>query len=150
MAPYDARLYGYDKFVAEVGALIMGRRTYEMISAIGEDWPYAGKPVFVLSSRSLGDVPPGVVPNTRGVRAALQHARDTTRNDIWIVGGAVTMQSALEEGLIDMIEIFLVPVLLGSGLNLLNDLARRPTLIFDGIEAFPDGVVKLRYLVPRR
>jgi hypothetical protein len=49
-----------------------------------------------------------------------------------------------------MIEIFLVPVLLGSGLNLLNDLARRPTLIFDGIEAFPDGVVKLRYLVPRR
>ena len=44
LAPYDARLYGYDKFLAEVGALIMGRRTYEMISAIGEDWPYAGKP----------------------------------------------------------------------------------------------------------
>jgi hypothetical protein len=40
-------------------------------------------------------------------------------------------------------------VLLGSGLNLLNDLARHPTLTFDGIEAFPDGVVKLRYLVPR-
>ena len=60
------------------------------------------------------------------------------------------MQSALEEGLVDMIEIFLVPVLLGAGLNLLNDLSRRPTLIFDGIEAFPDGVVKLRYLVPRR
>ena len=31
------------------------------------------------------------------------------------------MQSALEDGLIDMIEIFLVPVLLGAGLNLLND-----------------------------
>ena len=73
---------------------------------------FARADVFVLSSHSLGDVPPGVVPNTRGVRAALQQARDTTRNDIWIVGGAVTMQSALEEGLIDMIEIFLVPVLL--------------------------------------
>src|SRR5512132_1555775 len=82
LAPYDARLYGYDKFVAEVGAPIMGRRTYEMISAIGEDWAYAGKPVFVLSSHSLGDTPPGVVANTRGVRAALQQARDTTRNDI--------------------------------------------------------------------
>ena len=43
-----------------------------------------------------------------------------------------------------------LPVLLGAGVNLLNDLSRRPTLIFDGIEAFPDGVVKLRYLVPRR
>jgi dihydrofolate reductase len=149
LAPYDARLYGYDKFVAEVGALIMGRRTYELISAIGEDWPYAGKPVFVLSSQSLGDVPAGVVTNTRGIRAALQQARETTSKDIWIVGGAVTMQSALEEGLLDMVEIFLVPVLLGTGLNLLNDLRTRPTLIFDGIEAFPDGVVKLRYLVPR-
>jgi dihydrofolate reductase len=149
LAPYDARLYGYDKFVSEVGALIMGRRTYELIFAIGEDWPYAGKPVYVLSSTSLGDVPAGVVTTTRGIKAALQQARETTRQDIWIVGGAVTMQSALEEGLVDMVEIFLVPVLLGSGLNLLNDLARRPTLTFDGIEAFPDGVVKLRYLAPR-
>jgi dihydrofolate reductase len=149
LAPYDARLYGYDRFVGEVGALIMGRRTYELIFAIGEDWPYAGKPVYVLTSTSLGDIPEGVVPTTRGIRAALQLAREKTRNDIWIVGGAVTMQSALEEGLVDVIEIFLVPVLLGSGLNLLNDLARRPTLTFDGIEAFPDGVVKLRYLVPR-
>jgi len=150
LAPYDARLYGYDKFASEVGAMIMGRRTYDLILAIGEEWPYGRKPVYVLTSTSLGDdVPQGVVPTTRGIRAALQQARDTTRHDIWIVGGAVTMQSALEEGLVDMVELFLVPVLLGSGLNLLNDLSRRPTLTFDGIEAFPDGVVKLRYLAPR-
>lgn len=149
LAPYDARLYGYDRFLGEVGALVMGRRTYELIRAVGEEWPYAGKPVVVLSSSSLGDTPAGVVPNTRGARAALQQAREATRNDIWVVGGAVTMQSALEEGLVDLIEIFLVPVLLGSGLNVLNDLGRRPQLVFDGIEAFPDGVVKLRYLVPR-
>ena len=149
LAPYDARLYGYDRFIAEVGALIMGRRTYELIFAIGENWPYEGKPVYVLTSSHLGDAPEGVVPTTRGIRAALQMARERTRNDVWIVGGAVTMQSALEEGLVDVVEIFLVPVLLGAGLNLLNDLARRPTLVFDSIEAFPDGVVKLRYLVQR-
>ena len=148
LAPYDAHLYGYAKFLAEVGALIMGRRTYELISAINEEWPYKGKPVFVLSSQSLGNVPLGVVATTRGIRPALQQARDATPKDIWIVGGAVAMQAALEENAVDMIEIFLVPVLLGSGLNVLNDLTRRPTLTFDGIEAFPDGVVKLRYIVP--
>jgi len=148
LAPYDARLYGYDSFISEVGALIMGRRTFELISAVGEDWPYAGKPVYVLSSSSLEDVPGGVSVCARGIAAALQQARAATRKDIWIVGGAVTMQSALEEDLIDMMEIFLVPVLLGSGLSLLNDLSRRPTLTFDGIETFPDGVVKLRYLAP--
>jgi len=149
LAPYDARLYGYDKFFAEVGALIMGRRTFELIKAVGEDWPYRGKPVYVLSSQPLGNVPRGVVATTRGMWEALQQARRTTHKDIWIVGGAVAMQSALDDSLIDLMEIFLVPVLLGSGLSLLNDLRRRQTLVFDGIEAFPDGVVKLRYLVAK-
>ncbi len=60
------------------------------------------------------------------------------------------MQSALDDGLIDLMEIFLVPVLLGTGLGLLNDLRAHQSLLFDGIEAFPDGVVKLRYVVSKR
>jgi dihydrofolate reductase len=150
LAPYDARLYGYDTFFGEVGALIMGRRTFELIHAVGEDWPYRGKPVFVLTSRPLGKVPFGVAAASHGMWEALQQARQTTHRDIWIVGGAVTMQSALDDGLVDLMEIFLVPVLLGTGLTVLNDLRVRPTLVFDGSETFPDGVVKLRYLVPKR
>jgi dihydrofolate reductase len=149
MAPYDARLYGYDKFLAEVGVLVMGRRTFEMINATGEDWPYEGLNVIVLSSESLSGLPRGVVTAGSGMLSALQRARETTQKDIWIMGGAATLQSALEEGLVDLVELFLVPVLLGSGLTLLNDLRRRQSLVFDGIEVFPDGVVKLRYIVPK-
>jgi dihydrofolate reductase len=149
LMPYDGRLYGYDKFVAEVGALIMGRRTFEIIRATGEEWPYKGKAVVVLSSQVLGRLPPGVSIAARGLWEGLQQARKLTPRDIWIVGGAVTIQTALEEGLVDILEIFLVPVLLGKGLNMLNDLTRRPTLNFDGIDTFPDGVVKLRYRVAR-
>jgi len=149
MAPYDARLYGYDKFLAEVGVLVMGRRTFEMINATGEDWPYEGLNVIILSSESLSGLPRGVVTAGSGMLSALQRARETTQKDIWIMGGAATLQSALEEGLVDLVELFLVPVLLGSGLTLLNDLRRRQSLVFDGIEAFPDGVVKLRYIVPK-
>jgi hypothetical protein len=46
-------------------------------------------------------------------------------------------------------EIFLVPVLLGSGLTVLNDLRRHQSLTLDGSETYPDGVVKLRYLVQK-
>lgn len=147
LAPYDARLYGYDTFLSQVGALVMGRRTFELISAFGEEWPYKGKPVFVLTSHPLGRVPHGVSPIASGIWEALEQARRSTSKDIWIVGGAVTMQTALEERAVDQVELFLVPVLLGRGLTLLNDLRRHATLTFDGIEAFPDGVVKLRYLV---
>jgi dihydrofolate reductase len=149
LLPYNGRLYGHDKFVAEMGALVMGRRTFELIRATGEDWPYAGKTVVVLSSQSLGRLPPGVTIAARGLWEGLQHARKHTSRDIWIVGGAVTIQSALDEGLVDLIEIFLVPVLLGKGLNMLNDLTRRPSLSFDGMDTFPDGVVKVRYRVTR-
>jgi dihydrofolate reductase len=148
LAPYSARLYGYEKFLGEIGALIMGRRTFEVIKALG-DWPYRGKPVFVLSSQFLGKVPQGVTPTTRGMLGALQQARLTTAKDIWVVGGAVAMQSALEDGYIDIMEIFLVPVMLGSGLTVLNDLRRHQSLVLDGSETFPDGVVKLRYLVQK-
>ncbi len=149
LAPYDARLYGYDKFLAETGALVMGRRTFELINAIGDDWPYPGKPVYVLSSHPLTNLPAGVVPTDLGLMGTLQMASEKTAKDIWIVGGAYTMQAALDENLVDMIEIFLVPVLLGAGLSLLNELKNSHTLTFDGIEAYPDGVVKLRYLTTR-
>jgi dihydrofolate reductase len=150
MAPYDARLYGYDRFLSEVGAVVMGRRTFEMINATGEDWPYAGLSVFVLSSEPLSGLPRGVATSGTGMLSTLQRAREATQKDIWVMGGATALQSALEDGLIDLVEIFLVPVLLGSGLTLLNDLRRRQSLVFDGIEAFPDGVVKLRYILPKR
>ncbi len=87
---------------------------------------------------------------SRGLWSALNQARQATAKDIWVVGGAVTMQSALEEGVVDLVEIFLVPVLLGTGVTLLNDLRLRQTLIFDGVEQYPDGVVKLRYIVSRQ
>lgn len=148
LAPFDARLYGYDRFLEEVGALVMGRRTFELINAVDEDWPYRGKPVFVLSSRVLGSAPVGVSASS-GLWSALQQARQATAKDIWIVGGAVTMQSALEDGVVDLMEIFLVPVLLGKGVTLLNDLRTRQAMVFDGMEAFPDGVVKLRYIVSK-
>ncbi len=78
LAPYDARLYGYENFLREVGALIMGRRTFELINAVGEDWPYRGKPVFVLSSHALASAPVGVSASTRGMWEALQQARQST------------------------------------------------------------------------
>ncbi|MEE8296800.1 MAG: dihydrofolate reductase family protein [Hyphomicrobium sp.] len=148
MAPYDARLYGYDAFVDEIGALVMGRRTYEIIRAVGE-WPYAGKRVHVIASHALEHPPHGAVQASNGIAGALKSAREKTVEDIWIVGGATTMQSALDENLVDVVEIFLVPVLLGAGLSLFNELKRLQTLSFDGIEAYPDGVVKLRYFTAR-
>lgn len=141
---FEPTRYGYNEFAAEVGAILMGRRTYELVRALGQ-WPYRDKRAFVLASKSLGEMPKGASQVSTGLPAALKAARDSTRQDIWVVGGASTMHAALAANQIDQIDLFVVPVLLGAGLPLIGALDRYKQLSFMGIETFPDGVVKLSY-----
>ncbi len=148
MAPYWPSIYEKSGFLDEVGAVVLGRRTFQLVTTFGE-WPYVGKRAFVLTSEPLKDSFPDVAYARNGIAAAIQAAREATTKDIWIVGGAMTMQSAIDAGLVDMIEICIVPVFFGSGISLLTSLEETMRLHFDGIEAFPDGIVKLRYHVPK-
>ena len=141
---FEPSRYGYNEFYADVGAVLMGRRTYELVRTLGQ-WPYRDKRAFVLSSRSLGELPKGVTQVGSGIVPALKAARETTDKDIWIVGGGFTMQSALAARLFDQIDLFVVPFMLGAGLTLTGPLEKFQPLSLLGIETFPDGVVKLSY-----
>lgn len=144
----DPSRYGFDEFYASVGAVVIGRRTYDFQSAFG-DWPYTGKRTFVISSRPLSKAPAKTTAVRSGVIGALAEARSATTADIWIVGGAVVMRTALEAGLVDVIELFSVPILLGTGLPMIGTLEKPVALSLEGLETYPDGVVKLSY-IPRR
>jgi dihydrofolate reductase len=146
LAAFDPRAYGYDRFWAGIGAVVMGRRTFQHVQTFADDWPYAGRRSFVLASQPVGALPSKEVTIVRaGIAEALQSARDATDKDVWIVGGAVTMRGALEQRLVDVVEIFFVPVLLGSGIPLLGAMKSRVDLAYKSIETFPDGVVRLVY-----
>src|SRR5215204_2408830 len=60
LPPGGGEPHGYDEFMATVDALVIGRKTFETVLTF-ETWPYGGKPVFVLSARSLAPAPPGAV-----------------------------------------------------------------------------------------
>lgn len=139
-------IFAESEFLDAIGAVVLGRRTCQMIQAFGE-WPYSEQYAFILSSQRPWPIPATAVIVPNGIKAGVQAARERTSKDIWIVGGAVTMQSALEAGLVDIVEICVAPYLIGSGLSLLNSLKELQKLEFDGIHAFSDGVVKLRYEV---
>lgn len=132
-------------FLDEIGAVVLGRRTLELLRAFG-DWPYEGKRCFVLASEAMWNLPEGCVFVRSGIAAAVQAARESTSKDVWVAGGATTMQSAIEADLVDTIEICIAPVMVGSGINLLNGLSQRLPLHFDGITTFPQDIIKLRYL----
>jgi len=148
LEPYQNSFFDQSGFLDSIGAVVLGRRTCQMVQAFGE-WPYPDKSAFILSSQRPWAVPVGAHIVPHGIVAAVQAARECTSKDVWIVGGAVTMQSALEAGLVDIVEICIAPYLIGSGLSLLNSLEKQQKLEFDGIHAFTDGMVKLRYDVVR-
>lgn len=146
LEPYHQSMFVESGFLHDIGAVILGRRTFQMMQAFGE-WPYEDKHAFVLTSQDLFQLPPNCYCVKSNVAAAVQAARERSSKDIWIVGGAVTMESALEAGLVDVVEICVVPRLIGSGMSMLNSLSKPQKLEFEGMQAFSDGLVKMRYEV---
>lgn len=144
LAGFDPTLYGFDGFIGEVGAVVLGRRTFDYTLAF-EDWPYADKQAYIVTSHPFTSLPAGTVVACKGLATAIDEARGKTRGDVWIVGGAATLRGALELGLVDRIELFLVPKLIGEGIGIIGPLAKPIGLALDSIETFADGVVKITY-----
>jgi len=115
-----------DGLIARTGAVIMGRRAFEM--ADDPDW-YVGNyefqvPIFVLTHH-----PPAKKPKqddrlrftfvTDGVASAVAQAKKAAGSkDVQVIGGASAVQQVLEAGLADELNVDVMPVFLGAGLAL--------------------------------
>ena len=104
------------------GAVISGRRTFELAGRWQGDH-HDGVPVFVLTHHiDGGDVPPGSTQFVTGVEGCAGQARAAAGDRAVLVHGAGAAQALLRAGLLDEMEIHLVPVLLGGGRRLLDSL----------------------------
>jgi dihydrofolate reductase len=145
---------GYDEFYAEIGALVSGSVTYEWILehiAGGGEWPYSGKPCWILSSRTLA-VPEGEGVDVRIVNAPVadlhgEMLSSAGERDLWIVGGGNVASQFADVGLLDEVAVTIVPVVLGEGKPLFD---RRPpggALQLTGVFPRANGMVELRYAI---
>jgi dihydrofolate reductase len=139
--------------VGNLGAVICGRRTYDMsIPNWGTDGPTseARVPVFVLSHGVPDDVPEdGVYTFVGELETVLARARETAGDRNISVMGADTGRQCIDAGVIDEISVHLVPVLFGSGTPLLGGgVDEHVTLEFVGVSESPHAT-HLRYRVVR-
>ena len=149
-ADSDEKQAGYESFYKGIGALVMGSVTYEWVLAHVEQWPYPDMPVWVLSSRELPQPEGNEVP-VRVVDAQVADLIDellgaAADRDLWIVGGGNVASQFADSGLLDRLEITLVPVVLGSGKPLFAGPLRRPMQLL-GARTFSSGMVGLSYEV---
>jgi dihydrofolate reductase len=149
LEPFPSAQLGYDDFLGRVGAVVMGRTTYEQMLTFGP-WPYGRRPGLVVTSRPIDGLPPGVkaIP-VSALPARLPALAVQGGGDTWIVGGASTAGACMEAGLVDELELYVVPRLLGKGVRLLDRAAGLVALRTEDTRAFENGIVMLRYVVER-
>jgi len=148
--PVDCEPHGYDEFIATVDALVMGRKTFEIVLAF-DAWPYGTKPVIVLSNTMLElKAPPGAVCELMAGDPHEIVARLAQRGmkHLYIDGG-VTVQGFLAAGLIQRLIITRIPVLLGSGIPLFGALSHDIRFEHVATRPYPSGLVQSEYLVAR-
>jgi len=136
---------------AELGAVLTGRRTFEVAEGWGGN--HAWGPAFVLTH----DIPDGWPrPNstvhfvTDGLESAVNQAKAAAAGKSVAVHGADTIQQLLNAGLLDELSIDIAAVFLGSGIRLFDHLAGAPAVLGDPTVISGVGVTHLRYPVHRR
>jgi dihydrofolate reductase len=133
------------------GAVVAGRRTFEPAGGWGGDH-HDGVPIFILSRDEPGIDIEGwpLVTYVSDVETAMAEAKRAAGDKNVLVHGAATAQLALAAGVLDELEIHLVPVLLGRGRRLFENLGPEHTelervRVIEG----EDGMTHLRYRVRR-
>jgi dihydrofolate reductase len=139
-----------DEFMA-TGAVVAGRRTFEPAGGWGGDH-HDSVPIFIYSRGEpgidIGQWP--LVTYVSDVSTAMSEAKEAAGDKNVLVHGAAVAQLALAAGVLDELELHVVPVLFGQGRRLFDNLAAEQielerTRILEG----EDGVAHMHYRVLR-
>ncbi|MDT0344782.1 dihydrofolate reductase family protein [Streptomyces litchfieldiae] len=160
---YDEEFFEWNlRQTREVGALLLGRRTYEHFAEV---WPSADAAQRLPDIAAFMNAVPKTVVTSSGsvtpwegtrvtdgsdLDAEVVRLRGESAGDVAVFGSSGLTVSLLERGLVDELRILVHPVLLGSGRSLFAGLKDRVDLTARAVTVFRSGNVLLRYRPPGR
>lgn len=142
---YPMTDFDFDAWVAKVGSLVMGSTSYqESLDKWG--WGWGDKPTLVLTHRTDLPVPDGAdirfvaAPTAEAIR---EFAADAPKR-LWVFGGGNVVTAALVGGVVDVLDITVVPEAIGEGIPLFTAPYAGPMNL---VQATPyaNGAVRLVY-----
>ena len=140
--PHDPEV-DFGELFARYDTMVMGRGTYQDAMKMGGG--FMGMKAYVCSTTLGPDDCPGATLTADGV-ATVAALKKEPGKDIWLFGGGVLFRSLLDAGLVDGVDVAIVPVLLGDGLPLIPPGTARPSLrLVDQRTYSGSGIVVLRY-----
>lgn len=149
----DLSELGFDAFIAGVGAIVVGMRSYKL--GVERGWfkgnTYGPSPIFVVCKTPPQN--PSTDADFRFVTTGIedahrQAAQAAGDKNIYIFGGPNIIQQFLEKNLLDELRLSVVPVLLGQGIPLFAHMQeRRQKLERVDVKVFSNGLTSLVYKI---
>lgn len=132
---------------AEFDTLVMGRRTHEVMMGRPGQGAMPGVEVFVFSRTLPASSRQGVHIVNDDPRDVVAALKARPGRDIWLFGGGTLCRSLLDAGLVDTVEVAVIPVLLGSGVPLVSSGGATRLVLADQRTLPGSGIVALSYSV---
>jgi len=143
---YPLTDFDFDAWVERVGALVMGRTTYEQSLEWG--WVWGDRPTMVLTGQNNLHVPHGANITFRAAPTAdaVQEFSLVTPKRLWVFGGGNVITAALLGGAVDVLDIMVVPEALGAGIPLFTNAFTGPMQLSESVP-YPNGAIRLVYQI---
>jgi dihydrofolate reductase len=145
----DQSDYGFFDFMKRIDGVIMGRKTFEIVQGF-DMWIYT-KPVFVISN-TLNSLTGKYAERAEIIKGGLQEIIDSLNKrglHSFYVDGGKTIQGFLEADLIDEMIITRIPILLGKGIPLFQQMEKDLKFEHVKTDVYHPGLVKSSYIRQR-
>lgn len=137
----------FTDFCKGVGALLMGRQTFDTVNGFDLPWPYGETPVYVATHNELDTTIPTVTRVEGDIETIIEQVRSKVDSKIIYVDGGDIIRQALGSNLIDEIIVTLIPIVLGKGQSLFAGMEDRKNLVLLSQSNVGNGMVQLHYRV---
>ena len=132
----------------EFDTAVMGRKTFEVMTASGGSGAMPGLDVVVFSRTLPASKKKGIRITSDDPTQVVAELKRGTGRDIWLFGGGALFRTLLDAGLVDSVEVAVIPVMLGSGIPVLPPGASTKLELVDRKILPGSGIVALSYSVP--
>jgi dihydrofolate reductase len=124
---------------------VMGRKTYEVVTGMGEEGSMQGLDVIVFSRTLPPTSKPGLRITNDDPRTMVAELKSKPGGDIWLFGGGELCRTLVDAGLVDSFEVAVMPVVVSTGIPLVAPGGRAKLVLSDYKVLDKSGIVLLSY-----
>ncbi len=136
--------YGYNEFINTIDTVILGRKTFDKVVSMGIEFPHADKEVYIIS-RTAKPNRGNAIYYTGELSILIKHLKETKGKNIYCDGGAEIVTELLKHNLIDEMILSIIPIILGSGIQLFQAGRPKTPLTLVSTKTFDKGLIQLHY-----